>query len=130
MYQIHIEDSGESFACPPTQTVLLAMATLGKRCIPVGCRQGGCGLCKVQIVAGDYRKRVMSRAQVSVADEAEHRVLACCIWPQSDLRLRVLGNKPSATTRPTSRALATNAGGRGSTASDGGSGDDCAPELG
>jgi hypothetical protein len=33
----------------------------------------------------------MSRSQVSEEDEAAGRVLACRIWPESDMKLRVIG---------------------------------------
>jgi ferredoxin len=62
-----------------------------KRRIPVGCRQGGCGVCKVQVLEGSYRVRAMSRAHVSREEQEQGRVLACCIWPTSDLRICVLG---------------------------------------
>ena len=71
---------------------MLRSTELGiKRRIPVGCRQGGCGVCKVQVFEGTYRTRVMSRAHVTREDQDHGRVLACCIWPTSDLRIRVLG---------------------------------------
>ena len=90
-YTISIEETGETYRCSENETVLDGMARLGKKGIPVGCRGGGCGVCKVQVRAGDYRKRVMSRAHVSAEDESEGRVLACRIFPTSDLRLTVLG---------------------------------------
>jgi ferredoxin len=59
------------------------------RRLPVGCRRGGCGICRVRVTKGAYRRDVMSRAHVSAADEAVGIVLACCIYPQSDLSLRL-----------------------------------------
>ena len=67
------------------------MEALGKKGIPVGCRSGGCGVCKVQVVSGSYTKRVMSRAHVSAEEEAAGLVLSCCIKPTSDLHLHVVG---------------------------------------
>lgn len=90
-YRITIEDSGESYLNPDQNTVLAGMAALGRKGIPLGCCGGGCGVCKVEILSGTYRKKAMSRVHVSVEDEAAHRVLACRVWPTSDLRLRVLG---------------------------------------
>jgi ferredoxin len=90
-YTVTIEDTGETFRTSDKQTVLDGMAMLGKKGIPVGCCGGGCGICKIEIVSGNYTKRVMSREHVSVEDEANNRVLACRVWPTSDLRLRVLG---------------------------------------
>lgn len=56
----------------------------------MGCRNGGCGVCKVQIVQGQYVSRVMSRDHVSAEDEAKW-ALSCRVRPASDITLRVLG---------------------------------------
>ena len=90
-YTITIEDTGESYRCVDYRSVLEGMEALGRRGIPVGCRHGGCGVCKVQVTSGSYSKRVMSRAHVSAEEEAAGCVLACRIKPTSDLRIRVLG---------------------------------------
>jgi ferredoxin len=59
------------------------------RRLPVGCRRGGCGICRVRVLAGQYRSDAMSRSHVSAEDEAAGVVLACCIYPLSDLSLRL-----------------------------------------
>ena len=59
------------------------------RRLPVGCRRGGCGICRVRVLDGQYRSDPMSRAHVSAEDEAAGIVLACCIYPLSDLSLRL-----------------------------------------
>ena len=59
------------------------------RKLPVGCRRGGCGICRVRILDGEFRLTPMSRAHVSAADEAGGVVLACAIYAQSDLTLRL-----------------------------------------
>jgi ferredoxin len=99
-WTVIVEDCNEAYRCSGEQTVLRGMENLGKKGIPVGCRQGGCGVCKVEVVEGQYRKRVMSRAKVSAEEEAANQVLACCIWPESDLRVRVLGKMRVAVMRP------------------------------
>lgn len=90
-HRVTIADTGEAYACNSAETVLVGLARLGKRGIPVGCRGGGCGVCKVEVVSGQYRKRVMSRNHVNADDEACHRVLACCIYPSSDVVVRAIG---------------------------------------
>ena len=90
-YTITIEDTGESYRCADYRSVLEGMEALGKKGIPVGCRSGGCGVCKVRITSGDYQKRVMSREHVSAEEEASGCVLSCRIKPNSDLHLKVLG---------------------------------------
>ena len=89
-FRIEIEGCNDAFSCSDDQTVLRCTEIGLKRRIPVGCRQGGCGVCKVEVLEGNYRARVMSRAHVTRDDQEQGRVLACCIWPTSDLRIRVL----------------------------------------
>ena len=89
---IAIEDTGEKFTCSPERNVLKAMEQLGRKAIPVGCRGGGCGVCRVQVKGdGQYRTGKMSREQVSVKDEEQGICLACKLFPEGDLRLKVLG---------------------------------------
>lgn len=91
-FEITISDSGDSFLCKEGQNVLLAMERLGRRGIPVGCRGGGCGICRVQVLGdGKYRTTKMSRAQVSEEDEANGIALACKLIPEGDLQIRPLG---------------------------------------
>lgn len=89
---IIIEDTGEEFTCTPERNVLKAMEQLGKKGIPVGCRGGGCGVCRVQVVGnGLYRTGKMSREQVPADDEEKGICLACKLFPEGDLNLKVLG---------------------------------------
>ena len=99
-FNVLIEETGETFRCSPNESLLVGMERLGKKGIPVGCRGGGCGVCKVEITSGDYVKRVMSRDYVSVEDEAAGRVLACRVKPASDITLRVLGKMAKNVCRP------------------------------
>lgn len=88
---IQIEDTGETYKCDERISLLEGMENLGKKGIPVGCRGGGCGVCKVEIVEGTYKKRVMSRDHISEEEEAQDIVLACRCRPTSPVKLRVLG---------------------------------------
>lgn len=90
-HQVTIVDTGESVECSESESALVALARTGKRGIPIGCRGGGCGVCKVAVVSGEFRKRAMSRSHISEEDEAKLHALACCIYPSSDLQLQVIG---------------------------------------
>jgi ferredoxin len=57
--------------------------------LPVGCRRGGCGVCRVRVTEGHFHADPMSRAHVSAEEEAAGLVLACCIYPLSELSLRL-----------------------------------------
>lgn len=89
-------DTQEQFRCSATESVLHGMARLGKRGIPVGCRGGGCGICRIEVVRGSFRMRVMSRSHVSEQDEAQRIVLACRVMPDSDLEVRAMGQMQKA----------------------------------
>src|SRR5215510_16539383 len=99
-FRVQVEGYEDIFTCAEDQTVLRCTEVGFKRRIPVGCRQGGCGVCKVQVLSGSFKARVMSRAYVSVEDEAAGRVLSCCIWPTSDLKVRVLGQMKPGPLKP------------------------------
>jgi ferredoxin len=90
-FEVVIEDTGESYRCDESKSVLVGMEALGRKGIPVGCRNGGCGVCKVEVLSGEYVARVMSREHVSPEDESCGRVLACRVRPCSDIHLKVIG---------------------------------------
>ena len=95
-FTVSIKETGEQFKCSSDQSVLMGMERLGKRGVPVGCRGGGCGVCKVQVLSGIYQSKKMSRDCVSLEDVKTGRVLACRIQPCSDLSLTVLGKMTKA----------------------------------
>ena len=87
-HTVQIAGTDASFPCGEDVPVLVAMHALGRSVIAVGCRGGGCGVCKVQVLRGSYVSGKMSRAKISVEDEARGVVLACQIRPTSDLVVR------------------------------------------
>lgn len=87
-HQIEIV-GGSQFACAEEELVLIAMERRGLSDIGVGCRGGGCGLCRVRVVEGEYRTGKMSVAKVSVAEQAKGYVLACRLYPLNDLKIEV-----------------------------------------
>ena len=90
-FTISIANDGSSYRCTDTRSLLEGMEALGKKGIPVGCRGGGCGVCKVRVLQGSYTKRVMSREHISEQEEADGVVLACRVRPTSDAQLQVVG---------------------------------------
>jgi ferredoxin len=91
VYTVTIDDDGSAYRCPDHRSLLEGMEALGRKGIPVGCRNGGCGVCKVHITSGSYTRRVMSRAHVTEDEEAAGYALACRVKPTSDIRLAVVG---------------------------------------
>ncbi|MCB1916142.1 MAG: 2Fe-2S iron-sulfur cluster binding domain-containing protein [Rhodocyclaceae bacterium] len=90
-HRITIEETGEQYACGAQESLLIAMARSGRRGIPLGCRGGGCGVCKIEITRGSFETGAMSRQHVSDEDRAGDRLLACRVYPRGDVSVRVLG---------------------------------------
>ncbi|WP_321927496.1 2Fe-2S iron-sulfur cluster-binding protein [Paraburkholderia guartelaensis] len=89
---VTITQTGERYRCSIDESLLAGMARLGRRGIPVGCLNGGCGVCKVRVLQGEVQKLgPVSRAHVSVEEEAAGYSLACRIAPQGDVELEVAG---------------------------------------
>ncbi len=89
-WKVEVDGADGSFACRGDQNLLVAMIGARRTGIKVGCRNGGCGICRVQIARGTYQSQKMSRSRISEADEAAGIVLACRVSPRSDIALRPL----------------------------------------
>jgi ferredoxin len=86
-FAVAIRNTRENYRCAASSTLLAGMEALARRGIPVGCRGGGCGVCKVRIESGSVRTDKMSREHVTLAEQADGYVLACRAYPASDVRL-------------------------------------------
>ncbi|WP_321390245.1 2Fe-2S iron-sulfur cluster-binding protein [Emcibacter sp.] len=88
IWTISLDDSSESFRCRGNEAILAAAERQGRREIEIGCRRGGCGFCRIKVLSGSYRLGPMSRSKVSREEETSGIVLACRLYPESDLRIR------------------------------------------
>ncbi|CAE6910888.1 hypothetical protein R69927_05990 [Paraburkholderia domus] len=89
---VTIVQTGERVPCRVGESLLAAMVRLGRRGIPAGCLNGGCGVCKVRVLHGTIRKLgPISRAHVSVDEECAGYSLACRVAPEGDVELEVAG---------------------------------------
>lgn len=112
-FAVHVAQTDETFPCAANESLLQGMVRLGRKGIPVGCVNGGCGVCKVRILAGDIKALgPISRAHVTLDEEGQGFTLACRVAPQTAVNLEVAGklNKPfskgraeSATASPVSQ---------------------------
>ena len=102
-----VAPTGESYACATTESLLRGMLKLGRKGIPAGCVNGGCGVCKVRIVEGRVTSLgPVSREHVSAEEERCGVTLACRVAPATAVRLEPLGKFE----RPFSRQPAMVAG--------------------
>ena len=95
-FAIHVEGSGDASGYAHERVLVSLERAQGfgqlknmPRKLPVGCRRGGCGICRVRVVTGEFRADTMSRAHISAEDEQKGLVLSCCIYPLSELSLRL-----------------------------------------
>ena len=89
---VTVAQTGETFPCPVGDSVLQGMLRLGRKGIPVGCVNGGCGGCKIKIHEGEITKvGPISRAHVTAEEEAQGYTLACRVSPTCTLKLEVAG---------------------------------------
>ena len=90
--KVHVAQTDESYPCAIGESLLQGMLKLGRKGIPVGCVNGGCGVCKVRILAGEVKRLgPISRAHVSAEEEAGGCTLACRVSPATEVRLEVAG---------------------------------------
>lgn len=95
-----VAQTGETYPCATDESLLRGMLKLGRKGIPAGCVNGGCGVCKVRIVDGTVTALgPISRAHVSAEDERCGLTLACRVAPATAVRLEVAGRlqKPFST---------------------------------
>ena len=97
-HTIRLND-GATFLCRSDERLLAAMERTFARPIPVGCRRGGCGVCRVRILEGRYTTAPMSAAYVNSAEREKGYALSCCVFPASDLVVE-LAPKPKAAALP------------------------------
>lgn len=89
---VALPQTGENYVCAQGETLLQGMLRLGRRGIPVGCINGGCGVCKVKVTQGRCEAiGSISRQHVTVEEEACGVTLACRAAPLTDVQLEVIG---------------------------------------
>ena len=84
-HRITVDNAGESFECPPEESLLSGMESQSKKAIAVGCRGGGCGYCKIRILSGEFETKKMSVKFVTHEEQAHGFALSCRVFPRSDM---------------------------------------------
>ena len=107
---VEIQGKGR-IVCPPGMSVLRAMVAAGRADLPLGCRSGGCGVCRVRVTDGEYTVGVMSATQVDAEAAAQGIALACRLFPSTDLHVTAIGRRvpPGTTNQSTTSTLERNA---------------------
>lgn len=86
-YQVEVTNREQQFLAQDGVSLLSAMERVGAKAIRVGCRGGGCGMCKIRVLKGVFHSKRMSRAHISEQEQQQGVVLACRIFPETDLQI-------------------------------------------
>ena len=118
MPDVTIQPDGVQVSAAPEETLLRAMGRAGLR-YRVGCKRGGCGICKVQLVLGEVRyERPIAASVLSDDERVEGICLSCRAVPltnvvielqEGDRLRRVLGFVYPRTDRPDEHNRSSNA---------------------
>jgi ferredoxin len=79
---------GETVACRPDETVLAAVLRSGAKLL-FGCRGGGCGTCKMRLVAGAIDHGRCSAAVLPDDEKAKGAFLSCQARPLGDVTVEL-----------------------------------------
>ncbi len=86
-FNIALADGGQQFPCAADDTILRAALRAGVG-LPYECNAGGCGTCKVELVAGEVTSNWPGAPALGERDLARKRVLGCQSRPMSDCTIK------------------------------------------
>jgi len=86
-FKITIIGTERAVNCGKDESLLAALARQGYGKVRVGCRNGGCGVCKVRVTEGEFETGKMSIKHVTQAEREDNFTLSCRTFPKSDLTL-------------------------------------------
>lgn len=84
-HEVTVMPDGFTVSAGPEDTLLRALAKAGLR-YRVGCKRGGCGICKVQLLAGEVRyERPIADSVLSDDERVEGVCLSCRAVPLTNI---------------------------------------------
>lgn len=85
---ISVDPTGEEIYLPEGETVLAGLYAAG-HAYTIGCRRGGCGVCKVDLLEGRVSySRTVAAEVLTPEEQAEGVCLTCRAVPETDVTLR------------------------------------------
>ena len=89
MYQVKLHARGQQFVYTCSEMVSPLQAARDQFIpIPTGCKRGGCGMCKVKVLEGEFNQELLrSHDALSDAELEAGYALACCMVPKSDMNI-------------------------------------------
>ncbi|MFN7836250.1 MAG: CDP-6-deoxy-delta-3,4-glucoseen reductase [Burkholderiaceae bacterium] len=86
-FKIELSPGGKSFTCSAEETILAAALHQGV-ILPYGCKNGACGSCKAQVLAGTLDYGAHQARTLTDQEKVTGHALLCCAKPLSDVRLQ------------------------------------------
>ena len=109
---VHVRPGGEVVPIRPGETILEGLYKAGYA-YRIGCRRGGCGICKVDLLDGEVRyNRVVAESVLSEQEKAEGACLSCRAVPDGEITI-ALREETLRQTNPFLSALLRGAGSTG-----------------
>lgn len=91
MPTVTIDPTGEEIYLEPGETILTGLYKAGYA-YTVGCRRGGCAICKVDTVAGKFSyNRPVAETVITPEERADGTCLTCRAVPDGDITIRLRG---------------------------------------
>ncbi len=90
-FNLTMKDYEKVFLADESKHILDSMNLNSINKAPNGCYGGGCGVCKIKISSGEFKKLSMSRKYISKEEEDAGFVLACRVFPKSNIEFEFIG---------------------------------------
>ena len=87
-YTITLLPFEKQFTCGDNETILQAAIRQGFN-LRYGCKHGGCGMCKAQVVEGDVDNTEASSFALLDFERQQGFSLLCCAYPESDVSIEL-----------------------------------------
>ncbi len=93
-HNILVKNKDKNRSCSEDKNLMDSLSVCAD-IVPKGCHNGACGVCKIKVSKGEFKKLKMNRKHISQEEELNNIVLACRSLPKSDMEIEFLG-KPKA----------------------------------
>jgi propane monooxygenase reductase component len=87
-YTITLLPFEKQFTCGDHETILQAAIRQGFN-LRYGCKHGGCGMCKAQVVEGEVDNTAASSFALLDFEKQQGLSLLCCAYPESDVSIEL-----------------------------------------
>ena len=87
-YTITLLPFEKQFTCGDNETILQAAIRQGFN-LRYGCKHGGCGMCKAQVVEGEVDNTEASSFALLDFEKQQGLSLLCCAYPESDVSIEL-----------------------------------------